>query len=190
MPVPSASKVTPEEYLAAERAAAWRSEYVAGEVVAMSGGSLRHNLVAGNVLASLHGQLRHRPCWVAGSDMRVKVSETGLFTYPDVVAVCGEARFDDGERDTLLNPTLIVEVLSRTTEAYDRGEKFAHYRRIESLAEYVLVSQKRVLVERFSRQSDGSWNLEAFEDLGGEVALPSIGGFLRLAEVYEKVDLP
>src|SRR5205085_5334550 len=119
---------TPEEYLILERQAEYKSEYFNGEIFAMTGASRRHNLVAANVLASLHGQLRKRPCEVYSSDMRVKVSPTGLYTYPDVVVVCNDPLFDDKQKDTLLNPTVLIEVLSKSTASYDRGEKFEHYR--------------------------------------------------------------
>ena len=183
-------RFTPEQYLALERQAEYKSEFLDGEIFAMAGASREHNLIALNVSASLHGQLRGRPCETYPSDMRVKVTATGLRTYPDVVVVCGEPQFEDENGDTLLNPILLVEVLSRTTEAYDRGEKFAHYRLLESLAEYVLIAQDRCQVERFTRQPDGQWLLAEAHDLGAAIALPSIGAQLVLAEVYERVKLP
>src|SRR5437016_9338618 len=117
--------VTPEEYLAMERVAETRSEYRAGEIVAMSGASRRHNLTTGNVFASLHQQLRNKRCEVFSNDMRVKINAAGLYTYPDIVVACGEIKFDNDQKDTLTNPVLIIEVLSDSTEAYDRGIKFA-----------------------------------------------------------------
>src|SRR5215218_3291887 len=120
---------TLQEYLAIERSSQQKNEYLNGEIFAMGGASERHNLIVGNVFASLHAQLRGQPCKVYSSDMRVKIDTTGLYTYPDVVALCGEARFDDEQHDTLINPNIIIEVLSKSTEGYDRGEKFAHYRR-------------------------------------------------------------
>ena len=126
---------TPDEYLALERKAEYKSEYFGGEIFAMTGASRKHNLVAGNIFAALHLQLKKRPCEIYPSDMRVKVSPTGLYTYPDVAVVCGEPMFDDEQKDTLLNPTVLVEVLSKSTASYDRGEKFEHYRKIKSLAE-------------------------------------------------------
>jgi Uma2 family endonuclease len=135
--------VTPNEYLILERQAPYKSEYRDGQIVAMSGASRQHNIITANVVAELHAQLKQRSCTVLPSDMRVKVTSTGLYTYPDVVVVCGEALFDDNQQDTLLNPTLIVEVLSKSTEAYDRGDKFKHYRHLPSLAEYLLISQDK-----------------------------------------------
>ena len=180
---------TPEEYLALERKAEYKSEYFNGEIFAMSGASERHNLIVGNVFAALHAQFRNRPCKAYASDMRVKVSATGLYTYPDVIALCEEAQFDDEQKDTLLNPTVIIEVLSPSTEAYDRGENFAHYRKLASLAEYVLVSQDKPHVEHYVRQPDNQWLLSEASRLQDVVHLPSISSTLVLAEIYEKVEL-
>jgi len=189
MPSPPKPGYTPEEYLALEREAEYRSEYFAGEVFAMSGASERHNLIVSNIVAALHTQFRKRPCKVYASDMRVKVSATGLYTYPDVVALCEEAQFDDDQKDTLLNPTVIIEVLSPSTEAYDRGEKFAHYRKLTSLAEYVLISQDKPHVEHYVRQPDNQWLLSEASRLQDTVRLPSISSTLVLAEIYEKVEV-
>src|SRR5437667_7846427 len=134
--------LSPEEYLALERKAPVRSEYLDGDMVAMSGGSREHNLIVTNIVRELSNQLKGRPCEVYPSNMRVKVSATGLYTYPDVV-VCGKPQFEDANVDTLTNPTLIAEVLSDSTEAYDREAKFGHYRKIDSLLEYLLVSQEQ-----------------------------------------------
>ena len=182
-------RYTPEEYLALERKATQKSEYVNGQVFAMSGASRAHNLIAGNVYREISSQLKGRPCEAYVSDMRVKVSTTGLYSYPDVVAVCGEIRFDDEQKDTLLNPTVLVEVLSSSTEAYDRGEKFALYRRLESLQEYVLIAQDKVRVEHFVRQGD-QWVLTEASNLDDTVHLASIGCRLALREVYDKVEFP
>jgi Uma2 family endonuclease len=182
-------RYTPEEYLALERKAEYKSEYFAGEIFAMSGASERHNLIVANVVAALHTQFRNRPCKVYPGDMRVKVNTTGLYTYPDVVALCGEAQFDDEQRDTLLNPTVIVEVLSPSTEAYDRGDKFGHYRKLASLAEYVLISQEKSHIEHYLRQPDNQWLLSEASDLQDVMQLPSIGCVLLLAEVYDKVEI-
>jgi len=180
-------RISIEDYLAAERRAETKSEYLDGEVFAMSGASRLHNLIALNIAASLHGQLKGRPCETYAGDMRVLIPEVGLYTYPDVTVVCGEPRFDDGELDTLLNPTLIIEVLSPTTEGYDRGRKSAHYRTLESLREYVLVSQDEVRVELFTRRDDGHWLLSEASRLDETLPLASIGCELRLADVYDRV---
>jgi Uma2 family endonuclease len=178
--------VTPEEYLARERRAESRSEYVDGRIYAMTGASEPHNLIALNVASELRARFRGRPCRVYASDMRVKVGETGMYTYPDVVAVCGQPRFEDAHVDTLLDPTVIVEVLSPSTERYDRGEEFAHYRRLASLQEHVLVAQDRVRVEHFARRGE-QWLLTEFSDLDGAHALPSLDCTLPLRDVYERV---
>ena len=188
MLVQPTAKMTPEEYLERERQAETKSEYFAGEVFAMAGAGEAHNLIVTNVIIALGTQLRKRPCKVYPSDMRVLVSPTGLYTYPDVVVVCGEPRFLDEKRDTLLNPTLLVEILSESTEAYDRGKKFEHYRQIESLQEYLLVSQVAPRVERFLRQEAGTWLFSEAKGLHATAELTSIQCRLPLAEVYEKVD--
>ena len=181
------ARLTVEEYLAQERRSETRNEYLAGEVFAMTGASREHNLIAGNIFAALHGQLRGRSCEVYANDMRVRVQETGLYTYPDLVVACGEPRFEDGELDTLLNPTLVVEVLSRSTQDYDRGTKFAHYRTIPELREYLLFTQERVHAEHFVRRDDGSWVLTETSDRTAAIELASIGCRLALADVYERV---
>ena len=182
-------RYTPEEYLALERQAQCKSEYYAGEIFAMAGASRWHNLIVTNVLRELSLQLKGRPCTTYPSDLRVKVSPTGLYTYPDVTVVCGEAQFEDHQQDTLLNPTLIVEVLSESTEAYDRGGKFAHYRKLTSLMEYVLMAQTKPHVEHYVRQPDNRWLLAEADSLHQTLYLLSIDRHLVLAEVYDKVDI-
>lgn len=180
-------RYTPAEYLILERAAATKSELIDGEIFAMAGASRRHNLITGNVLGELRAQLRHRPCEVYPSDMRVKVPATGLYTYPDVVVTCDEPRFEDAVLDTLLNPTLLVEVLSESTAGYDRGVEFDHFRSIESLREVLFVAQERVHVVHYVRQDDGTWTLSEIQDLEGRLPLPSMEAELLLAEVYAKI---
>lgn len=182
-------RITPEEYLAIERAADGKSEYCNGEVFAMTGGTRQHNLITVNVSSSLHAQLKKRRCTVYSSDQRVRVSATGLYTYPDVTVVCGEARFADDHEDTLLNPTVIIEVLSRSTEGYDRNEKFAHYRKLASLPEYVLIAQVRCHVERYLRRPNEEWLLSETDDIGDSIRLSSIDCMLALADIYEKVEM-
>jgi Uma2 family endonuclease len=180
--------ITVEEYLARERAAEHKSEYFNGEIFAMAGAREPHNLIAGNIFAKLHAQLEQRPCKVYPSDMRLKVSATGLHTYPDVMVVCGKVLFDDDEEDTLLNPALIVEVLSKSTESYVRGAKFEHYRKLDSLREYLLAAQNRPRLELFTRQSDGRWLLSESESLDEVVKLTSINCELAMKDAYLKVD--
>jgi Uma2 family endonuclease len=181
-------RLTPEEYLAIERHATYKSEYVNGEVFAMSGASPRHVLIVTNVVAELRQQLKQRPCTVYSTDLRVKVRPTGLYTYPDVIVVCDQPQFDDEQRDTLLNPTVLVEVLSESTKDYDRGGKFEHYRTLTSLAEYVLIAQDKYHVEHFVRQPDNRWLLAETNRLDDTIHLPSIACDLALTEVYDKVE--
>jgi Uma2 family endonuclease len=181
--------ITPQQYLEMERQAETKSEYFAGEIFAMSGGTRQHSLIGGNVIGELGPQLRDRPCEVYTSDMKVRVTEEH-YAYPDVTIVCGEARFADEENDVLLNPTLIVEVLSPTTEAWDRGGKFEQYQQRESLQEYVLIAQDRPRIERFARQDDDEWLLTVRNGPEATITLPSIGCELALSEVYRKVTFP
>jgi len=182
--------LTPEQYLEIERQAQFKSEYYRGQMFAVAGGKAPHNLLSIRLASELDQQLRKKPCQVYGSDMRVRVSATGLYTYPDVSVVCAEAQFADDELDTLLNPSVIVEVLSPSTEAYDRGRKFEHYRSIDSLAEYLLVSSDRMQVELFARQPDGHWLLTAASGPDGVIELRSINCRLALRDLYEKVEIP
>lgn len=180
---------TPEEYLALERHAEFKSEYIDGRIIAMTGASASHNLIAGSVHAELRARFRGRACRAFISDMRVQIGGGRRYTYPDVVAICEEPVFLDGALDTLQNPSLIVEVLSPTTEAYDRSEKFQHYRAIESLQEYVLVAQDRPLVERFVRHGE-FWQLLAVSGLDAALELTSVGCTIPLREIYENVEFP
>lgn len=180
---------TPEEYLALERQADTKSEYLAGEIYAMVGASPAHNLIVTNIVRELSTQLKGRPCRVYANDQRVKVSPTGLYTYPDIVVTSGAEHFDENGRDTLLNPLIIIEVLSRTTESYDRGAKFEHYRRLDTLAEYLLVAQDRPHLEHYRRQSDGHWLFSDASGLDAMIELSAIECRLALAEVYDKVAL-
>lgn len=188
MAIPTKARISPEEYLAMERRAETKSEYLDGEMFAMTGVTRRHSLVTTNLVRELSQKLIDRPCEVHANDLRVHIPATGLYTYPDVTAVCGEPHFEEAqEMDTLLNPILIIEILSPTTEAYDRGKKFEHYGTIESLAEYVLVSQVAPRVEQFVRQEGGHWLFTATSGLDSKVLFPSIGCEVALAEIYHKV---
>jgi Uma2 family endonuclease len=179
--------VSPEQYLEAERRATTKSQYLNGRVLAMSGASRKHNLVVGNLVAALHRRLEGRPCEVYPSDMRLRVPETGLYTYPDVTVVCAELRLEDTHFDTLLNPTVLFEVLSPSTASDDRGWKGAHYRRIPSLEEYLLVPQDEPRVERYRRHGEAEWLITEVEGIEASVELASIGCALSLREVYERV---
>ncbi|ETX04060.1 MAG: hypothetical protein ETSY2_31015 [Candidatus Entotheonella gemina] len=179
-------RYTSDQYLALERKADYKSEYINGHIVAMAGASRQHNLIASNLCREVSQQLRGRPCEAYISDMRVKVSHTGLYTYPDVVIACGEIQFEDTETDTLLTPTVIVEVLSPSTEAYDRGEKFAHYRRLASLQDYLLVAQDKVRIEHYVRQGD-QWILSEVNGLNDTLHLAAVDCTIALQDVYDKV---
>ena len=183
----SKSYLTPEQYLEIERKAEFKSEYFQGEMFAMSGAREPHVLITGNACGELSQQLRKRPSRAYSADMRVRVAQTGLYTYPDVVVVCGEPQFADENRDTLLNPTVVIEVLSESTEAYDRGQKFEQYRSVESLSEYLLISSRRISTELFTRQPEG-WLLTAKSRLEDSIELQSVGCQLLLADLYEKID--
>ncbi len=182
-------RYTVEEYLTMERASETKHEYYQGEIFAMSGASRKHNLISGNLITALNIQLRGQPCEVYGGDQRVKVSPTGLYTYPDLSIACSEPKFEDTGLETLLNPKLIVEVLSESTEGYDRGEKFAQYRTLESFEEYVLVSQQRHRVEVFTRQDADHWLFSVAQGLESNVELESLGCSLSLEDVYFKVEI-
>jgi Uma2 family endonuclease len=180
--------VTPEEYLAAERLSETRSEYLDGGVYPMTGASVRHGQIVINVAAELHTQLRPRPCRVFVADLKVRLPGSRKFFYPDVTAVCGDLQFHDERKDIITNPGLVVEVLSPSTEAFDRGAKFRAYQTIESLKEYVLVSQDKPLVEQYVRNGDGKWTYSAADGLESSLTLPSVECTLNLGAVYDKVD--
>jgi Uma2 family endonuclease len=183
------TSLSAEDYLAMERASDIRHERMDGEILAMTGASRAHNLITLNTAAALHSQLKGRPCEIYNNDLRVKVSPAGDYVYPDIVVVCEPPRFEDDKFDTLLNPTLIVEVLSDSTEAYDRGHKFAAYRALDSLRDYVLIAQQESRVEHYVRQSAESWLLTETVGLQSSLELSSIDCRLALDEVYAKVGL-
>ncbi len=176
-----------KEYLDLERVAEIKSEYIDGDVVAMPGASREHNLIVVNLVAELRQQLKGRPEVVYPSDLRVWIPATRRYTYPDVIVVAEESLFQDEQADTLLNPAVILEVLSPGTESYDRGEKFAAYRSIESVQEYFLVSQVDVRVERYVRQADGRWMFSEHADPAEGVRLSTIDCVLQMAEIYDKI---
>lgn len=182
-----APRLSEAEYLEIERKAEFKSEFYDGEMFAMSGGSRWHSLISANVGGELRQALKGRGCVVFESNLRVKVESTGLYTYPDVTVACEEQRFADDEMDTLLNPTLIVEVLSDSTEKYDRGEKFQYYQLIPSLKEYMLVSQHVARVELFVREGGGTWRLHQAEGLEATITSPTLGLTLELKEIFANV---
>jgi Uma2 family endonuclease len=181
-------RISEDEYLARERASATKNEYVNGEVIAMSGASLGHNLVAANLTGSLRERLRDRPCFVLPSDQRLYVRATRMRAYPDVTVVCGTPEMDDKDRMSVLNPVVLVEVLS-PSEAFDRGAKFAHYRHVVSLQEYVLVSVEDRRVEHYRRLEGGQWLLTEVVAPTATVQFPALGVDLPLSEIFAKLDL-
>ncbi len=190
---------TVEEYLAQERASEERHEYLDGQIYGMDGESEEHGDICVNIVGELRTQLRGGPCRVWTKDTKVRSDPTpkpyqtrkGLFSYPDVVVVCGERQYHDRHHDVLLNPKIIIEVLSTSTEAYDRGEKFRRYRTyLESLTDYLLVSQSMPLIEHYRRQPNDEWLLAAAGELAGSLQLTSIDCTLQLAEVYDRISFP
>lgn len=180
---------TVEEYLAFEREAEAKHEYDDGEIVAMSGASREHNLISGNVFAELRMQLKGKGCESYQNDMRVRVSPTKYY-YPDVVIVCDEPQFEDSEVDTLLNPKIIVEVLSKTTESRDKNEKLEAYLALESVTDYLLIAQSKMRVEHYVRQPNSDWLLHISKMPEHKITLASIECELSLEEVYAQVELP
>lgn len=178
--------LTAEEYLELERGSEMKHELIDGEMVAMTGGSWSHGLIIGNMVVALKTRLRERRCSVIPSDLRVR-SSADVYVYPDVVVACGEPRLEDNQRDTLLNPALIVEVLSPSTESYDRGRKFEHYQMLDSLKEYVLIAQDRPRIEHYLRQDGHVWLYTEVSNLDGSISLPSLGCEVPLSEIYDQV---
>lgn len=192
MPISAAqTHLSPEEYITIERKAIpnvniVRSEYINGKIIAMSGASYAHNLITNNISGELRTLLKGTACAAFANDMRVSIPTTNSYFYPDIGVVCDEPRFEDDVFDILLNPVVIIEVLSPSTEVYDRGEKFSHYRQIESLQEYILVSQDKVNVERFLRKPD-EWGYTYFQELDQHLPLSSIHCDLPWQEIYERI---
>lgn len=179
---------SPEEYLALEETAEYRSEYYRGEIFAMSGGSANHNRICGNLYLALREMLEDKPCEAFITDMRLHVRKNSLYTYPDVMVVCGRIAYINGRTDTITNPVVIIEVLSESTQAYDRGAKFELYRAIETLQDYVLVDQARVHVEYFHRLEDSRWLLAEFNELEAVLRLEAIAVEIPLSRVYQRVE--
>ena len=179
---------SPEEYLALEEATDYKSEYYQGEIFVMSGVSVNHNRIAGNVHAALNNAFDAKPCEVFMGDVRLLVKKNGLYTYPDVMVICGQLEFAEGRMDTLTNPIVIVEVLSKSTQDYDRGAKFELYRAIETLQDYVLIDQARVHMEYFRKLEDGRWLLQEFNQLEAILRIEAVGVEIPLSRVYQRVE--
>ena len=180
--------LTPEQYLEIERAADYKSEYFDGQMFAMSGGTVNHGWIAGNLQGLLHARLRGRPCGVMAADLRLLVAPGGPYFYPDIVVVCGKPRLADSRRDTVTDATVIIEVLSPSTENYDRSFKFVQYRKLASLKDYLLVDQDRIHLEHNTRQGDGAWLLRETSDPDAVIQLPAIDCGFRVGDAYDRVD--
>lgn len=183
-----ADAMTEDEFLERENAADRKHEFINGQMVAMSGASFRHVAIVTNLVAAMHSRLRGGPCRALSTDLRVNVPATGLYTYPDVLVICGPIDRHPKDSKTARNPSVIVEVLSDSTEAYDRGAKFAHYRSIPSLRSYLLVDQHEPHVERFDRLDDGDWRMHEAVGLEGTIEIPTLQVTIPMRELYE--DLP
>jgi Uma2 family endonuclease len=183
-----AHRVTPEEYLALEELAETRSEFINGAVVAMSENTYPHVLIVDNLVLELNGQLRGKQCRMSSTQLKVKVELTGDYFYPDLVGVCGTPAFDPPNQLTLLNPSLIIEVLSPSTEGYDRGQKFLHYQQIPSLQEYLLVAQDEIRVEWYTRGSNSAWTYKMAAGPDATLTLASIDCSISLADIYRDVN--
>jgi len=184
------TKMTPVEYLAIERKAEIRSAFFNGEMFAMAGANREHIVARDNLAGELHALFKGTSCRAYSVDLRVLVSATGLYAYPDIAVVCGKPEFEDAVHDTLLNPRVIIEVLSDSTEKYDRGVKSQHYRQIASLQEYVLVSQDKPLIERYVRQPDGGWLMTEYSGLDRVLEFATVPAQVPLSEVYRDVTFP
>ena len=182
---------TEEQYLEIEESSEQRSEYFRGEMFPMEAGTFRHATIHSNVVLTLGRELQGSGCRVWLGDLRVKASQTGLYTYPDIVVICGTPQMSDTDKgkDTVVNPTVIVEILSPTTENYDRGNKFVHYRSIPSFCEYLLIAQDRMQAEHHAKQPDGGWLFHEVSGPEGIISLDSIGVRFNLSEAYDGVEL-
>jgi Uma2 family endonuclease len=187
--IPKKKRLTADEYLVIERDAEFKSEFYNGEMFATAGACLPHNLLQTNLVAELHARLKSGKCLVFGSDLRIKVKRTGLYTYADVVIACQPELEKKLGVENLLNPQVVFEILSKTTEGYDRGTKFQHFQRLPSVKEYVLVSQDRIVIERYVRQEDETWVLKTFDDPDSPFSLASVKVRIPMADIYRGVEL-
>lgn len=183
-------RYTPEEYLELERRAEHKSEYLDGQIYAMAGASPSHSVITVNLTGEVYAQLRGSKCQAYSNDTKVRTSPTGLYAYPDLSIVCGEAKFHDEQKDVLINPKVIFEVLSPSTEAFDRGGKFFRYQNIESFTDYVLIAQDEARVEHLIRQQDGAWLLYILRGLDKKLHIASIDCTISLAGMYDRVTFP
>lgn len=179
---------TQEEYLALEEIAEYKSEYLRGEIFAMAGGSFNHSRIAADMISALNMALAKGDCEAVGSDTQVYVEAYSFYAYPDVSVVCGGPQFSSERRGTITNPVILVEVLSESSEKYDRGDKFFYYKGLPSFQTYILISQKRVQIDCYERQPDGKWLVGTYIDRAGELPLPSLNISLPIEKIYARVD--
>jgi Uma2 family endonuclease len=182
--------LSPAEYLEIERRAERKSEYFEGQMFAMAGASYEHGVIVMDLARELGNQLEGGPCGVQSSELRLRVAPNGLYTYPDLMVICGAPQFADNRRDAMVNPILIVEVLSESTQAYDRGGKFAHYKTLPSLREYLLIAQDVPRFEQWIRQPDNNWLMAETNGRDASIQLASMDCMLPLAKIYKRVEWP
>jgi Uma2 family endonuclease len=187
MGFPDVKYITQEEYLEAERQALDKHEYYAGEIFAMSGASLPHNIIFSNTIGSLSAKLKGKPCRPFGSDLRVHIPKNTLYTYPDITIICGQPKTTDDKMDTVTNPSVIIEILSKSTYDYDKGQKFTLYREIATLKEYILIDSMAIRVETLTRNEDDSWTFREYKSLYGEFTIETVGEMMKLSDIYFEV---
>jgi Uma2 family endonuclease len=189
MGLPEILYINDKDYLDAERLALEKHEYYKGEIFAMSGASIAHNKIFSNSFISIGAQLKGKKCQPFGSDLRIHIPKNTLFTYPDISIVCGETETTDDKFDTITNPSVIIEILSPTTRNYDKGEKFTLYREIDSLQEYILIDSERIMVEKFIRNPDNSWQLTEYKTIEQSFSIATAGIEMKLIDIYEGVKI-
>jgi Uma2 family endonuclease len=182
--------ITEEEYQQIEEASSIKHEYFQGRIYAMAGGTPSHNLISSNILGSLVARLRGKSCRAVGSDQRVKVETTGLRIYPDALIICPPERYDEHDPNSLLNPRILIEVLSPTTERYDRTDKFDQYKQITSLTDYILIAQDRVRVEHYQRSEADLWTVRSYNQREQSLTLPNLALEISLDEIYDRLEVP
>ena len=180
--------LSPREYFDGEETAEYRSEYYHGEIFAMTGASFNHNVIGGNIFASLHAKLRNSPCFVFAGDMKIQIEEDSHYAYPDLSIVCGDIKFGKNRNDIIENPIVIIEILSKSTKNYDRGDKFKSYRNIRSLRDYILIDQYACHVEHFFKNEAGRWELDEFENPDDSFGIRSVSLELSLKMIYERIE--
>ncbi|MBK8669212.1 MAG: Uma2 family endonuclease [Saprospiraceae bacterium] len=187
MGLPEKQHVSPEQYLDSERLALEKHEFYRGEIFAMSGATFRHNQIFKNTYINLGSKLKGKPCQPYGSDLRIHIPKNSFFTYPDISIICGQPEMTDTIKDTVVNPSVIMEILSKSTYDYDKGQKFTLYRDIVSLKEYILIDSMSVRVEHYYKNDDGSWTLKDYRTIDDKIHIQTIAADLLLSDVYTVV---